>query len=102
MIRNILFLITTVLVLGVLNFLIIQKEWVLANGQTVFMRLVPVDPLSLMQGHYMMLRYSADTFPPDTTALPSDGQIMMKLDENRVATFSQLFDSIGPMPNEIR
>jgi uncharacterized membrane-anchored protein len=101
MIRNILFLITTVLVLGILNFLIIQKESVLANGQSVFMRLAPVDPRSLMQGDYMMLRYSTDTFPPDIAALPSDGKFMVKLDENRVATFSRFFDGAKPMPNEI-
>src|SRR5947209_8763756 len=101
MIRNILFLITTVLVLGILNFLIIQKESLLANGQSIFMRLAPVDPRSLMQGDYMMLRYSSDTFPPDIAALPSDGKFMVKLDNNRVATFSRFFDSVGPRPNEM-
>jgi uncharacterized membrane-anchored protein len=102
-IRNILFLISTLLILGVLNFLIVQKENLLANGQTVYLRLTPVDPLSLMQGNYMSLRYSDDTFPPEEAFQnqKSDGRIMMKLDENRVATFTTFVDSIGPKPDEI-
>src|SRR5256885_1042922 len=99
--RNILFLITSVLILGVLNFVILQKESVLANGQSVFMRLAPVDPRSLIQGDYMMLRYSEDTFPRDESVAHGDGKIIFKLDENRVATFSRIPDSVGPSENEV-
>ena len=45
------------LVLGIANFAIWQKEDVLANGRTILLELAPVDPRSLMQGDYMALRF---------------------------------------------
>src|SRR4051794_32649483 len=99
--RNILFLITAVLILGVLNLLIVQKESVLANGQTIFMRLAPVDPRSLIQGDYMRLRYSEDTFPRDEALAHRDGRIIVKLDTNRVATFSRFADGVSAGENEV-
>lgn len=47
-----------VLILVVFNILIIQKERALARGISVCLELRPVDPRSLMQGDYMVLRYA--------------------------------------------
>lgn len=47
-----------VLILAVFNILIASKERSLARGQVVYMELRPVDPRSLMQGDYMVLRYA--------------------------------------------
>ncbi len=55
-----------VLVLGVANYNIGQKQQVVENGQQVLLKLRPVDPRSLMQGDYMRLRY-AETVLPDST-----------------------------------
>ncbi|BBM82106.1 GDYXXLXY domain-containing protein [Candidatus Uabimicrobium amorphum] len=55
--RNIIFIITTVIVFSALNILIYKKEATLKDGKTVFLDLAPVDPRSLIQGDYMILRY---------------------------------------------
>ena len=47
-----------VLVLGAVNLSIRDKEGVLADGRLVLFQLRPVDPRSLMQGDYMILRYA--------------------------------------------
>jgi len=46
------------LVLGVANYDIWQKQQVVDNGQQVLLKLIPVDPRSLMQGDFMQLRYA--------------------------------------------
>jgi len=48
-----------VLVLGVANGGIWQREKLLANGKVVILELAPVDPRSLMQGDYMALNFAA-------------------------------------------
>ncbi|CZZ87667.1 membrane protein [Bordetella trematum] len=51
-----------VLVLGVCNVTIYQREQVLAQGEVMILELAPVDPRSLMQGDYMALRFGAANF----------------------------------------
>ncbi|MCB5364066.1 GDYXXLXY domain-containing protein [Pusillimonas sp. CC-YST705] len=46
------------LVLLIANLSIAQRERLLRQGQDVVLELAPVDPRSLMQGDYMMLRYA--------------------------------------------
>jgi len=48
---------TCVLIILTINTLIIEKELILKNGESILLKLVPVDPRSLMQGDYMILRY---------------------------------------------
>lgn len=48
-------------VLAVANWTIQQRERVLQEGQEVVLELAPVDPRSLMQGDYMVLRYAVAT-----------------------------------------
>jgi uncharacterized membrane-anchored protein len=52
-----------VLVLGVANYDIWQKQQVVENGQQILLELRPVDPRSLIQGDFMRLRYSETVFP---------------------------------------
>jgi uncharacterized membrane-anchored protein len=52
-----------VLVLGVANYDIWQKQQVVDNGQQVLLKLRPVDPRSLMQGDFMRLRYPDIALP---------------------------------------
>lgn len=47
-----------VLVLGIANAVIAQKERILADGRAVVLELAPVDPRSLMQGDYMALNFA--------------------------------------------
>jgi len=50
-------LLTAGLTLAVANGAIWQKEQLIAQGQKVYVPLMPVDPTSLMQGDYMALRF---------------------------------------------
>jgi uncharacterized membrane-anchored protein len=91
---------TSLVVLVSLNWLIIAKERVLSSGRTVLCELAPVDPRSIMQGDYMTLRYriaddAAKQVPTDTI----DGYLVLKLDDDDVASFQRL-DSGGPVADE--
>ncbi len=94
--RNIILWAVTVLVLAVVNFMVFQKEQVLAHGRTVLLRLAPVDPRSLMQGDYMVLRYEiAPSVAKDR--LENTGRIVVALDDNQVASFVRLYHG-EPLP----
>ena len=58
--RSYLMIALSVLVLGVLNYGIYQKEQIKNQGDIVLLELAPVDPRSLMQGDYMRLRYAVE------------------------------------------
>ena len=51
-------LLAWVLTIGLAAFAIAGKERLLAHGDTVYLRLAPVDPRSLMQGDYMALNFA--------------------------------------------
>lgn len=103
-------LIALVAALGVLllvNWSIWEKEKHLAEGEVVYLRLAPLDPRSLMQGDYMALRFQlgnnirgALPRTDDNSAeylQASDGQVVVTLDENRVATFKRLHSRKSPL-----
>ncbi len=108
-------LLAGLLVLGLVNASIVQKEALLRDGRVVHLELAPVDPRSLMQGDYMALRFqianairaaldrrsgeNENILSPYATA---DGLVVVGLDEQRVARFVRL-DQPGPLgPNEQR
>ena len=82
---------TTLLVIAVVNILIVKKEDTLANGRTMLLRLAPVDPRSLMQGDYMVLRY-AIARAVNRSQLEDKGSIVVSLDENEVASFVRVYE----------
>lgn len=84
--KKILFWTTTLLIIVVVNFLIFSKEKTLANGRTMLLRLAPVDPRSLIQGDYMVLRYTI-AGEVSKTQLKNSGCIVVSLDKNNVAKF---------------
>ncbi len=92
------------LVLGVANYTILDKERVRTAGRIVLLELRPVDPRSLIQGDYMMLRYSQSTFPSPTTMaeLPRRGTVILSLDADNVGSFVRLDDGSPLAANEIR
>jgi len=92
------------LVLGAVNLSIREKQEVLANGQRVLLELRPVDPRSLMQGDYMQLGYGETSAPGAeiTAQMPPQGTVILKLDENEVATFSRIDDGTALQEGEIR
>jgi uncharacterized membrane-anchored protein len=86
-------LVVSALVFGVLNGLVLDKEWLLARGETVYLELGPTDPRSLIQGDYMRLRYEmADEIRED---LPDEhvrgGRVVARLDDDRIAHFERIY-----------
>nr|WP_321331911.1 GDYXXLXY domain-containing protein [Alcaligenes faecalis] len=95
-------LLGTVLVLGVANVAIVQKERILSDGQTVLLELAPVDPRSLMQGDYMSLNFALSQnlsalswgLPKDVLAKLDAQQwvvVAVQLDANKVAQLKGVY-----------
>lgn len=95
-------LLGTVLVLGVANVAIVQKERILSDGQTVLLELAPVDPRSLMQGDYMSLNFALSQnlsalswgLPKDALAKMDAQQwvvVAVQLDANKVAQLKGVY-----------
>ena len=115
MIARILVALGAVLVLGAVDFGVLQKESIRRDGELVYLELVPVDPRSLMQGDYMALRFrlaqeidrrrvgapADDAVPADRhlAAHPSEGErglVALALDARRVATLAEGADPAAP------
>jgi len=92
------------LILVLVNLSIVDKDRLLAEGRVVYLKLVPVDPRSLMQGDYMALDYevarvarrvlsntAADRAPP-AGMQTGDGRIVVHLDNRSVASFVRIED----------
>jgi len=93
-----------VLALAAVNASILSKERLLETGRVVYLELAPVDPRSLMQGDYMALNYQVAN---DITAVlphrdeeqawlpnlaPSDGRVVVRVDNRSVARFVRIDD----------
>ncbi len=89
-------LLTGLVILGLINWSIYEKENHLKQGEVVFLELAPVDPRSLMQGDYMALSFEVGN--RIRQALSSDdsqatqGYAIVRLDERKVAHFVRLGD----------
>jgi len=84
--RKTLAVVAGALFLLALNWVIHGREQLLAEGRIVLLELAPVDPRSLMQGDYMALRFStADSLNREKD--PTDGRIIVRLDERGVGRF---------------
>ncbi len=91
--RTIAYIVVSVVVLTVFNGLILQKEWLLARGETVYLELGPRDPRSLVQGDYMRLRYdiAEDIREHRSSDDVRQGRVIVRLDDRRVAHFERLY-----------
>lgn len=83
-----------VVVLGMGNLEIRQKQHLVDNGREVLLPLAPADPRALMQGDYMTLRFDRQIFPDWAIAksLPWRGTVVLTLDADGVARFARLDD----------
>ena len=89
--KKIIFWITLVIIMVLLNFQIFQKEKTIAHGQTMLLKLAPRDPRSLMQGDYMVLRYEiADAVL--NLALKDKGYLVVSLDDHQIAKIVRRHD----------
>lgn len=96
-------ILATVLVLGLVNLSIYHKEQLINNGAEVLLELTPVDPRSLMQGDYMVLRLAlAGDIEAQLKKAPAsvqenlnhDGLVSVALDDNQVAEFIALASDV--------
>lgn len=97
--RKLLILLALLPVLALFNFAIWEKETILRDGETIFLRLAPVDPRSLMQGDYMRLRYQVaveaeEILQKDTSDSSSytvrHGHLVLRQGEDRKAEFVRI------------
>ncbi|SOZ36228.1 GDYXXLXY domain-containing protein [Cupriavidus neocaledonicus] len=83
---------------------IVGKERLLARGDTVLLRLAPVDPRSLMQGDYMALNFDIGNQIRAARAhdaqVPRDGVAVIRRDEQGVASFVRVHGAERLAPGE--
>jgi uncharacterized membrane-anchored protein len=92
----IIILINLIILLGLFNNSILQKEELLTDGQLVLLELAPVDPRSLMQGDYMRLRYAiSDNINSDS--ISKRGFCIVKLEENGIAKKVRIQENKTPI-----
>jgi uncharacterized membrane-anchored protein len=90
------------LVLVTVNFSIIQKERLLARGETIYLEMAPADPRALIQGDYMALAYSLARELDKRNDLVPDGLIVIKVEANGLAHFARLYDGHSPLQADER
>ena len=91
--------------LFMVNASVLKLEREFAQSETIYLPLGPRDPRSLIQGDYMELLFSPDIYPRKDSieALPRDGEVFLRLDANRIASFSRIPPTgAEPEANEIR
>ncbi len=102
--RAILVAVGAVLVFGMANLTILQKQDIVENGRKVLLRLAPADPRSLMQGDFMRLRYDRAAYPDSGLqhSLPWRGTVVLTLDDQGVGAFARTDDGAPIGPDEVR
>ena len=100
--RKALILAGLVLALALPGYAVMQKERLLASGDTVLLELAPVDPRSLIQGDYMRLNYAITRAIEEQASWSRDGAIVVTLDPVGVATFVRRADASPLQPGERR
>jgi len=96
--KKIIFIVNLVIVLGLFNWMILDKENTLENGELVLLKIYPLDPLSLMQGKYMTLGYEMTReWNNDEENLPSNGFCILKKEKGNVAQYVRLQDNRTPL-----
>lgn len=93
------------LVFGSVNLAIWQKQQTLSHGQLILLKLAPVDPRSLMQGDYMILRYDladqlAEQINTAHAVLPPKGHLLIEYDTQHVVTQAQLYRGQPLLPQQ--
>lgn len=85
-------------ILGVVNYAVWDKEQVVNKGRTVLLELAPRDPRSLMQGDFMALNYRlADALRSRLSDRSVDGLAVVTLDEQGVAQLDHLHQAGGAL-----
>lgn len=94
-IKWILVVLNILIILGLVNYNIYQKEKQLKEGKLILLKLVPVDPRSLMQGDYMQLSYEIAENSYEEN-MPKRGYCVVRCDSANIATFARLQPNLEP------
>lgn len=105
--RGLALLAALAVIFGVFQWTAMQKEPLLTQGTTMYLRLAPVDPRAFLLGDYMALRYSLENDVsralkdrPAERDRTADGQIVVRLSDQNVASFARFADTTPPGPGE--
>jgi uncharacterized membrane-anchored protein len=93
-------ILSALLVLGVLNYAIYQKEQILKSGDIVLLQLVPADPRSLMQGDYMHLAFAIEREARKVPIHETRGYLVIEVGENKQGTFKRIYQKEPLKENE--
>ncbi|MCL6414655.1 GDYXXLXY domain-containing protein [Aestuariirhabdus sp. Z084] len=85
----------------VISGVILSKEWVLHDGQELYLKLAPKDPRSLIQGDYMRLDYELTRKVP-LDDLDDSGLLVLTLDAQGVGSFRRLDNEQALAANELK
>ncbi|RVU84076.1 hypothetical protein EOL70_14845 [Leucothrix sargassi] len=102
--RKVLIILIGILILAVLNYSIYTRERLVSSSESVFLELAPVDPRSIMQGDYMVLRFDiASKVSAEADAKGAkNGFVVLRKDERGVGKFSRLSEDEPLAENEVR
>jgi len=103
--RRLVALLAGLAILAAVNYVVHQREQLLASGRVVLLELAPVDPRSLMQGDYMALRFAAAVAAfgsGRTETQTADGHLVLRLDDRGVGEFARFDDGSALAPDEVR
>ena len=98
-VRKVLLWGTLILILVAVNYQIWSFETFLQDGESIYLELAPVDPRSLIQGDYMVLRYEIGR---EMQTDNDQQKAVITLDENQIATFERFHDEILSLQNNER
>lgn len=95
------FLLCGVLVLGIANVAIWQKENIIRTGTAVYVELAPIDPRSLLQGDYMRLSFLLPTRSIQSGLSTLPPQVVGHVDKRGVAQLVRLHDGSSLAKEEL-
>jgi uncharacterized membrane-anchored protein len=93
--RKTLVAVAGIALLVLVNFSIAQREQLITEGRMVLLELAPRDPRSLMQGDYVALRFRAAVSAGVHTEKPSNGHLVLAVDERSVGKYRRVDAGAG-------
>lgn len=102
MIKNAVLLLSTLVILALINVGIYHKENILNEGDIILLKLQPIDPRSLMAGDYMAFRYkiAQDLNNAKEVSTQKHGYLVIKPDKDNVAEFVRVYQGEKLLENE--
>ena len=98
--KKIIFIVSALIVFTAFNYGIYQKEEIRANGEIMFLELMPDDPRSLLQGDYMQLHYAIESIKNSDPLTEKSKYIVVAIDQNKVGKFGRFYKGEALVANE--